>query len=74
MFTRIGYLLNKIFTDLQSTFIWLFAIGILISAVGVWAGGEENAPKFKKGLTMSIAGVVIFLLAKPMIDYVKMNL
>lgn len=74
MFARITKLLNKIFVDLQSTFIWIFAIGILISAIGVWAGGEENAPKFKKGLTLSIIGVIVFLLAKPMVDYVKANL
>lgn len=74
MFTRIGKLLNKIFTDLQTTFIWIFAIGILISAIGVWAGDEQNAPRFKKGLMLSIVGVVVFLLAKPIIDYVKTNL
>lgn len=74
MFTRIGSLLSRLFTDLQTTFIWIFAIGILICAIGVWAGDEQNAPRFKKGLMLSVIGLIVFLLARPIIDYVKMNL
>jgi stage V sporulation protein AE len=74
MFTKLNAFFLKLFTDFQTTFIWVFIIGVLISAIGVWAGDEQNAPRFKKGLVMSIVGTIVFLLAKPIIDYVKANL
>lgn len=74
MFTSIKSFLLKLFTDFQTTFIWLFAIGILITTLGVWMGGEDNAPKFKKGLVISIFGILIFLLAKPLVSYMDANL
>lgn len=49
-------------------------IGLLICAIGVWAGDEQSSPKFKNGLKLSVLGVVLFLLAKPVIDYIQVNL
>jgi len=74
MFDQINGLLNSLFTDMQSTFITIFAIGLLICAVGVWAGDEHAGPKFKKGLMFCAMGVVVFLLARPIIDYISINL
>lgn len=74
MFDRIGNLLSTLFTDLQSTFITIFAIGLLICAVGIWAGDEQATPKFKRGLMMCAAGVVVFLLAGPIVSYISNNL
>lgn len=59
---------------MQSTFITIFMIGLLICAIGVWAGDEQSSPKFKNGLKLSVLGVVLFLLAKPVIDYIQVNL
>ncbi|MBU8732516.1 hypothetical protein KM915_20930 [Cytobacillus oceanisediminis] len=70
MFTSIQNLLKGIFGDFQTTFIWLFVIGILISGLLVWLGGEENAPKFKKSLVICIVGLMVFLLASPIVSYV----
>lgn len=74
LFERIGVFLNTLFSDVQSTFITIFSIGLLICAIGVWAGDEQSSPKFKNGLKLCVVGVVIFILAKPIIDYVQVNL
>lgn len=74
MFQRIENLILQIFTDLQTTFIWIFAIGILACSIMIGFGSEENAPRFKKGLIFCIVGAVIFLLAKPVIQYIQTNL
>ncbi|ACI30587.1 MULTISPECIES: hypothetical protein [Bacillus] len=74
MFTRIQHLLQTLFTDMQSTFIWAFIIGGLVCGLMIWQGDEQNAPKFKKGLLFCGAGVVVFLLAKPFVDYIKAGL
>ena len=74
MFNRISGLLEALFTDMQTTFLTIFTIGILICAVGVFAGDEHSAPKFKKGIITCVIGVIVFLLADPIIDYVKVNL
>lgn len=74
MFDRINGLLNALFSDIQTTFITLFAIGILICAVGAWAGDEQTTPRFKKGLTLCVVGLVAFLLADPMVTYFQNRL
>jgi len=74
MFESISGLLNSLFSDMQSTFITVFAIGLLICAVGIWAGDEHATPKFKRGLIMCAAGVVVFLLAQPIVNYISNNL
>lgn len=74
MFGRIESLILSLFTDMQSTFIWIFAIGGLFSGLMIAFGGEENAPRFKKMLMWCIVGLVVFLLAKPIVEYVKTNL
>lgn len=74
MFNQIKNLILKLFTDLQGTFLWIFAIGILLCAIVLAFGDEQNAPKFKKGLIGCLAGIVVFLLAKPVVEYVQSNL
>lgn len=74
MFERISGFLNTLFADMQTTFITIFMIGLLICAIGVWAGDEQSSPKFKNGLKLCVVGVVLFLLAKPVIDYIQTNL
>lgn len=74
VFDRIGAFLNTLFTDMQGTFITVFMIGLLICAIGVWAGDEQSSPKFKNGIKLCVLGVVLFLLARPVIDYIQTNL
>ena len=74
MFTTLKNFINKLFTDFQSTFLWIFALGFLFCGLMVWLGGEENAPKFKKGLLFTICGLVVFLLAKPIVQYLDAGL
>ena len=74
MFERVQGFLGVLFSDMQSTFITLFAIGILICTMGVASGDEQSASKFKSGIKISGVGLVVFLLAKPIIEYVQTNL
>lgn len=74
MFARIENLILTIFDDFSTTFIWIFAIGILACSLMIGFGGEENTPKFKKGLIFCAIGVVVFLLAKPFVQYIQGNL
>lgn len=74
MFSQIQGLLNTLFGDITSTFITLFAIGILVTGLLAAFGGEENQAKFKKGLFLSIIGLSVFLLAKPIVTYLQNNL
>lgn len=74
MFDRIGGFLNNLVSDMQGTFITIFAIGILICAIGVGLGDEQASPKFKNGIKLCVAGLVLFLLARPLIEYVQTNL
>jgi len=74
MFERIQGLLTSLFNDMQTTFITIFMIGLLICAIGVWAGDEQSGPKFKKGLMFCGVGVVVFLLAGPIVEYIQTNL
>ncbi len=70
MFALIDKFLDGLFGDIQSTFTTLFSIAILITALGTFFGGEEAAPKFKKGLWFSVACLIIFLLAGLITTYV----
>lgn len=74
MFNSIQALLLSLFIDMQTTFITLFAIGFLFCAMMIWQGDEQNAPKFKKGLGFTGAAVVVFALAKPIVEYIQNGL
>lgn len=74
MFERIDGFLDTVFSDMQSTFITVFMIGLLICAIGIWTGDEQSSPKFKRGLVLSVFGLAVFILAKPIIEYVQINL
>ena len=74
MFSQLQNLLDSIFSDISTTFITLFAIGVLVCGLMAAFGGEENQPKFKKGLVLCIFGVVAFTLAKPLITYLQTSL
>ncbi|MEB6550206.1 TrbC/VirB2 family protein [Heyndrickxia sporothermodurans] len=74
MFGKIKKLLTGFTTDIKSTFITLFIIGIMFSGLMVWLGGDENAPKFKKSLLVCCIGLIVFLIASPIVSYFKTKL
>ena len=74
MFATLKAFFSSLFNDMQGTFIWLFTIGMLICGLMAWLGDEANQSKFKKALVFCIWGLVIFLLAKPIITYVDSKL
>jgi len=74
VFKSLRTLLNALFTDITSTFITLFAIGILVCGLLTAFGGEENQAKFKRGLVVCIGGLIVFLLAKPIVSYFQTHL
>ncbi|AOZ94942.1 TrbC/VirB2 family protein [Paenibacillus crassostreae] len=74
MFEALQGLLNTLFGDITKTFITLFSIGILVCGLIAAFGGEENQPKFKKGLMLCVVGLVVFVLAKQIVEYFQTNL
>lgn len=74
MFRQLRGLLNSLFGDITSTFITLFAIGILVCGLLAAFGGEENQAKFKRGLLLCVGGLIVFLLAKPIVSYFQTHL
>jgi len=60
-----------VFNDLTSLAITVFGIGVVVCALGVWKGDEENVHKFKKGLTWTVIAFVIAVLAKGILAWVK---
>lgn len=74
MFDQIGGLLDSLFSDIQSTFITLFVIGIMILGLLTAFGGQESQGKFKGGLIFCIGGLAVFILAPAIVDYFQNNL
>ena len=74
MFESLQGLLNSLFGDITSTFITLFAIGILVCGLLAAFGGDENQTKFKRGLFLCVVGLIVFLLARPIVNYFQNNL
>lgn len=73
MFEAIKGLLNTLFGDITSSFVTLFAIGILICALGAAFGGDESQGKFKRGLITCIICLIVFLLADKVVEYFQTN-
>lgn len=74
MFESLQGLLNSLFGDITSTFITLFAIGILVCGLLAAFGGDENQAKFKRGHFLCVVGLIVFLLARPIVNYFQNNL
>lgn len=74
MFESIQSLLNTLFSDISQTFVTLFAIGIVILGILAALGGGDNQSKFKAGLLFCIFGLIVFLLAEPIVSYFQDNL
>lgn len=70
MFITLRNAILTLFGDMQSTFLWIFAIGLLICSLGAWAGDEQYSPRFKSGIKVCIIGLVVFLLARPIVQYI----
>ena len=74
MFERIQGFLDTLFSDMQGTFITIFAIGLLICAIGVWAGDEQSSPKFKNGIKLWAFFIIKRHQLQILIEYVQTNL
>lgn len=74
MFDSLNNLLNTIFIEFRQILITLFAIGLLVTASLTAFGGEENKRKFQQGFVISLIGLIVFFLAKPIIEFVRSTL
>lgn len=70
-FTKINTFLGTIVTDVTGLAITIFTIGFIICAIGVARGSEENVPRFQKGLLWTGIGVVVVVLAKVIVTWIK---
>ncbi|MDJ0333276.1 hypothetical protein [Planococcus sp. S3-L1] len=74
MFDSLNGLLNNIFIEFRQLGITIFAIGMLAMATLTAFGGEENKRKFQTGFVIALAGLVVFFLAKPIIEFIRTSL
>ncbi|MEH2980229.1 MULTISPECIES: hypothetical protein [Bacillus] len=70
-FAGIKHFLSGLFSDITSTSITVFALGFATCALVVWRGSEETVPRFQKGMFWTGAAVVVSVLAKVIVTYVK---
>lgn len=71
MFDSINNLLDTIFNEFRGLGISVFGIGILVMALMTAFGGEENKRKFQSGFFLCVAGMIVFFLAKPIINFIR---
>lgn len=74
MFDSLNSLLNTLFIEFRQLGITVFAIGMLAMAVLTAFGGEENKRKFQTGFVIAVAGMIVFFLAKPIIEFIRTGL
>lgn len=74
MFDSLNNLLNTIFIEFRQLGMTIFAIGMLVMAVLTAMGGEENKRNFQKGFLISVIGLIVFFLVKPIIEFFRTNL
>jgi hypothetical protein len=70
-FTGIKNFLGSLFSDVTSTSITVFALGFAFCALMVWRGSEEVVPRFQKGMFWTGCAVVVSVLSKIIVSYVK---
>lgn len=74
MFDSLNNLLNTIFIEFRQLGITIFAIGIIVMAMLTAFGGEENKRSFKAGFVICLVGMIVFFLARPIIDFIRTTL
>lgn len=74
MFDSLNNLLDTIFSEFRSLGATVFAIGIIVMALLTAFGGEENKRNFQRGFVVCVAGMIVFFLAKPIIDFIRTTL
>lgn len=70
-FSRINSFISAQYTEILNLFLTVSAIGVLVCAFMIWQGSEENVPRFKKGLFWTLVALVIAVMAKGIITWVK---
>jgi len=74
MFESLRGLLDTVFSEFRTLGITIFAIGLIVMALLTAFGGEENKRTFQKGFVICCAGMVVFFLAKPIVNFFQGNL
>lgn len=60
--------------DIQDVAITLFTIGIMVTGSILFFGGEEKNPIFKKAFGWLIVGLIIMLLAGPIVTWIDTSI
>lgn len=69
MFETLKDLLDKIFTEMRGLGVTVFSLGLIIMALLTAFGGEENKRTFQRGFVVCIFGIIVFFLAKPIVNF-----
>lgn len=60
--------------DIKDIAITLFTIGIMVTGSILFFGGEEKNPIFKKAFAWLLIGLIVMLLAGPIVTWVDTSL
>lgn len=70
-FTNIQRFIDALTSDVTNLFLSLAVLGFILCAVMIFRGSEENVPRFQKGAFWTAMSVVVIVLAKIIVGYIK---
>lgn len=70
-FTKINKFLGTVTSDLTNLGLTVAVIGFLFCALMIFRGSEENVPRFQKAAFWTGFGVVVIVLAKVVVAWIR---
>lgn len=70
-FTKITTFINAITTDATNLFLSVAVLGFIFCAFMIFRGSEENVPRFQKAAFWTGVAIVIVVLAKIIVTWIK---
>jgi hypothetical protein len=70
-FTKINSFVQASTTSITTLVISIFILAIIVTGAMVAFGNEENVPRFKKALGWSIVGLMVVVLARVIVSWVR---
>ncbi|MEK6189801.1 MAG: TrbC/VirB2 family protein [Carnobacterium alterfunditum] len=70
-FVNIQKFVNSITTDMTNLALSIAVLGFLFCAVMIFRGSEENVPRFQKAAFWTGGSVVIIVLSKVIVSWIR---
>jgi len=73
-FKKVLNMVNGTKADILAIGYSILTIGLVICAIGIWNGSDENAPRFKKAAFFCCAGIALLAISPTLIAWIKTQL